>query len=72
METIDGTLQNSVYLGIYHLGRQGGFTHLVTDKATFTCLADVFVDQAFRGQGLGKWIKEIILHLLDECEVRSG
>lgn len=56
LETIERSIQNSVCLGIYHLGKQVAFARLVTDKATFSWLADVFVDQDFRGQGLGKWL----------------
>ena len=33
-------------------GRQVGFARLVTDRATFAYLCDVFVDEAARGQGV--------------------
>ena len=36
---------------------------MITDKATFGYLADVFILEAFRGIGLGKWlIHEIMSH----------
>lgn len=39
-----------------------GFARLITDKATFAYLADVFVDTDYRGKGLGKWLIETIMH----------
>ncbi|KQO08160.1 GNAT family N-acetyltransferase [Sphingomonas sp. Leaf242] len=34
--------------------RQVGFARMITDHATFAWLADVWVDEAVRGQGLGR------------------
>ena len=42
-------------------GRQFGYARMVTDKATFAYLADVFIDQNYRGKGLGKWFVDMIL-----------
>ena len=33
---------------------------MVTDKATFAYLADVFVLNEYRGNGLSKWLMEIL------------
>jgi len=33
---------------------------VVTDKATFAYLADVFVLNEYRGNGLSKWLMEIL------------
>ena len=55
---IELSIQQSVCLGVYHQGRQVAFARLVTDQATFAWLCDVFVDEAQRGQGLGKWLVE--------------
>ena len=40
---------------------QAGFARVVTDRATFAYLADVFVLEEHRGQGIGKWLVEVIL-----------
>ena len=40
---------------------QAGFARVVTDRATFAYLADVFVLEEHRGQGIGKWFVEVIL-----------
>jgi GNAT superfamily N-acetyltransferase len=38
-----------------------GFGRVISDYATFAFLADVFIDDKYRGQGLGKWLVESIL-----------
>lgn len=39
-------------------GKMAGFGRVVTDRATFGWLCDVFVDKAHRGAGLGKAMME--------------
>lgn len=34
---------------------------MVTDRATFAYLADVFVLEGHRGRGLGGWLMEVVL-----------
>ena len=34
---------------------------MITDCATFAYLADVFIDEAYSGKGLGKWLIQIIM-----------
>ena len=43
-----------------NIANQIGFARLVTDKATFAYLADVFIIAAYRGYGLSKWLIETI------------
>ncbi len=62
---IERSIQGSVCLGVYHLGRQVAFARLVTDEATFAWLCDVFVDEEQRGQGLGKWLVEAACRYTD-------
>ena len=61
IETVRRSVENSLCFGVFHLGRQIGFARMITDKATFAYLADVFIDEAYRGQGLSKWLMEEIL-----------
>ncbi|HLP37811.1 GNAT family N-acetyltransferase [Lacibacter sp.] len=61
METVQRSIDNSISFGVFHLGRQIGFARVITDKATFAYLADVFIDEAYRGQGLSKWMMEEIM-----------
>ena len=42
-------------------GKQCGFARVVTDFSLFAYLRDVFIDEEYRGQGLGSWITECAL-----------
>ena len=55
-EVVEKSIKNSLCFGLFCESRQIGFARLVTDRATFAWLADVFVIDAYRGQGLGKWM----------------
>ena len=61
LEVVNRGIEHSVSFGIYHGAQQIGFARVVTDYATFAWLADVFVLEDYRGQGLGKWLIEVIL-----------
>jgi len=41
--------------------RQVGFARVITDRATFAYVGDVFVLEPWRGRGLSKWIMESIV-----------
>ena len=41
-------------LGAYESEQQVGFARMITDHATFAWLADVWVEESVRGQGLGR------------------
>ena len=61
VETIKRSIENSLAFGIYKGERQVGFARVLTDYATFAWIADVFVMEEFRGQGLSKWLMEVML-----------
>lgn len=54
------SVANSLCFGLYKEEEQIGFARLITDKATFAYLVDVFVLPEHRGKGLAKWLMEII------------
>ena len=60
-EVVRRSIEHSLPFGLYHGERQIGFARVVTDYATFAWLADVFVLEEFRGQGLAKWLTEVIV-----------
>lgn len=60
-ETVARAIDNSIPFGIFEAPRQIGFARVVTDRATFAYLADVFVDPAARGRGLAVWLMQVIL-----------
>jgi GNAT superfamily N-acetyltransferase len=54
------SIENSISFGVYHGKDQVGFARVITDRATFAYLADVFIIEKFRGLGLSKWLIESI------------
>src|SRR5882672_11448165 len=60
-EQLQRAIENSLCFGLYQTDRQIGFARVVTDYATFAWLADVFVLSEYRGQGLAKWLLEVII-----------
>jgi len=53
-------LANSLCFGAYEAGAQVGLARVVTDRATFAWLADVFVLEAQRGRGIGAQLIEAV------------
>ena len=62
-DVLERALAHSLVFGLYGPAGQVGFARIVTDHATFAYLADVFVLEAFRGRGLGKWLVEVAVTL---------
>jgi GNAT superfamily N-acetyltransferase len=61
LETVTRALANSLNFGLYAPdGQQAGFARVVTDRATFAWLCDVFVLPAYRGHGLSKWLMHVV------------
>ncbi len=61
LEIVQRSIEHSLPFGLYRGDRQVGFARVITDYATFAWLADVFVLDEFRGQGLGKWLVDVII-----------
>ena len=62
-ERVMQAIEGAMCFGIYQGERQVGFARLITDQATFAYLADVFVDENLRCQGLGKMLMQHIMAL---------
>ncbi|MEP6947477.1 MAG: GNAT family N-acetyltransferase [Acidobacteriota bacterium] len=54
-------IKHSICFGLYNGQRQVGFARIVSDRATFAYVGDVYVIDEFRGQGLSKWLMETML-----------
>ena len=52
--TVEGAIANSLCIAVRFEGEQMAFARVVTDFATMAYLADVYVLEAHRGQGLSK------------------
>jgi GNAT superfamily N-acetyltransferase len=56
-------IDNSICFSVFLDGRQVAFARVVSDKATFAYLGDVFVDADYRSSGIGKLLmKTIVQH----------
>lgn len=60
-EVVALSLQHSLCFGVYDGEQQIGLARVVTDYATFAYLADVYILEPYRGQGLGKWLISVVL-----------
>ena len=58
--TVQKAFDNSLCFAVLDGGEQVGFARVVTDKATFAYLADVYVLETHRGAGLAKRMVEAI------------
>jgi GNAT superfamily N-acetyltransferase len=61
IETVERSIKNSLCFGVYKDNHQVGFARVITDRATFAYLGDVFVLPEFRAHGLAKWMMECIM-----------
>lgn len=53
-ELVERGIAGSHCLGAYRQGEQVGFARAITDHASFAWIADVWVEESARGQGLGR------------------
>lgn len=60
-EVVRRSVEGSLNFGVYHRDYQIGFARVVTDRATFAWLGDVFVLDEHRGQGLATWLMQTIV-----------
>jgi GNAT superfamily N-acetyltransferase len=59
-ETLARAFANSICFSLRCDGAQVGFARVVTDKATFAYLADVYVLEEHRGRGLSRRLLESV------------
>jgi GNAT superfamily N-acetyltransferase len=59
-EVIERSFANSFPAGLYSVsdGQQAAVARIVSDRATFAWLCDVYVDRGHRGRGLGTMLAE--------------
>ncbi|MFF9570517.1 GNAT family N-acetyltransferase [Streptomyces sp. NPDC014685] len=82
-KTVEESIRGSLNFALYDAdGNQAAYARVVTDRATFAWLCDVYVAPAHRGKGLGTWLvtavrdhlapyrlKRVLLSTLDAHEV---
>ena len=69
-ERVVCSIEHSLPFGLYHPSGQVGFARVVTDHVVIAFVADVFVLEAHRGGGLGKWLVETVVRAPELQRVR--
>ncbi len=59
--TVARAIENSLCFGAFEQSRQIGFARVISDRATFAYVSDVFVLESHRGRGVGKRLMEAIM-----------
>jgi GNAT superfamily N-acetyltransferase len=60
MEIVEKAIAGSLGFALCKDDRQIGFARVVTDRATFAYLCDVYVLEEHRGRGLAKWLIQTV------------
>ncbi len=60
-EVVERALAGSINFSLLLGGRQVGFARVVTDRATFAWVGDVFVLESYRGRGLSVWLMRTVM-----------
>ena len=68
---VEKSISNSLCFGVYELDKQIGFARVISDYATFAYFSDVFILEAYRGQGLGTWLIKSILEYSELQNLRT-
>ena len=58
---VERAIEHSLCFGVYLEGRQVAFARVVSDRAVFAYLMDVFVIPEFRGRGISKTLMRAVL-----------
>lgn len=58
LDVVRRAMAGSIVFGLYRGSEQVGLARVVSDRATFAWLCDVYVSREHRGHGLGKWLME--------------
>lgn len=66
--TVERAIQGSMCFGVYLDDKQVGFARVISDKATFAYLADVFILDGHRGFGLSK---RLMAHVFEHADLQG-
>jgi len=61
LELVKRSIAGSLCFGVFYRGEQVAFARVITDRATFAYLADVYVLEEHRGKKLAAWMMETIV-----------
>src|SRR4026208_1980405 len=60
IEIVKKSIESSLCFNLWGNDRQIGFARVVTDRATYAYLCDVYVLEDYQGKGLGTWLMETV------------
>ena len=60
-DTVERSIENSICFSVFLEGQQVGFARVVSDRAVFAYLMDLFILPPWRGRGLSKHLMRAIL-----------
>jgi len=60
-DLVERAVAGSLNFGLYGMRDQAGYARVVTDRATFAWICDVFVLEEYRGRGLGHWLMACVM-----------
>ena len=58
---VQKSIDNSLCFGVFEGDQQIGFARVITDRATYAYVGDVFILESHRGRGLGKKLMAAIM-----------
>jgi GNAT superfamily N-acetyltransferase len=61
LEVVKRSIAGSLCFGVFFHGEQVAFARVITDRATFAYLADVYVLEEHRGKKLSTWLMDAIV-----------
>lgn len=59
-DVIVRSLEHSIGFGVYAEARPVGFARVISDRATYAYVCDVFVDESQRGTGVATFLMECV------------
>jgi GNAT superfamily N-acetyltransferase len=60
-DAVERSLKNSLCFGLYEGASQIGLARVISDYATFAYVCDVYVLEAYQGNGLGTWLMKTVM-----------
>ena len=60
-ELVERSIEHSIPFGVYAGGEQVGFARVISDRASYAYLADVYIEEPFRGTGLSKLLMRAVM-----------
>lgn len=60
-DVVERSIENAFCFGVFEGDAQVGFARVITDRATYAYIGDVFILESHRGRGLGKRLMQAIM-----------